>query len=321
MTRSKSRGESRSRVVGVHVHLERRLVTDDEERVAEPPELLLERDGIETVALDDERRAVPETRELLVDGVDPELGRENGSGRDRPAVGGRRAAHDLDEPGASGIDDTGVAQKTRSCGVRSSASSPLASTRWRMYSGWGSSDAATSASSAISRITVRISPRPGPRATARYPASLPARNASASAPAVTPSAAPRLFANPRRICEKITPEFPLPARSATWKTSSASSAGLVARDSSIVSTIRRSVRTRLRAGIAVRNRVDVQVVDPLAVRLEVLQRGTSERPDRLVVHRASLRPTARPRRACAPGPFEAQRAFWTLPALRQRVQT
>ena len=102
------RGESRSRVVGVHVHLERRLVTDDEERVAEPPELLLERDGIETVALDDEPRAVPEARELLVDGVDPELGRQDGSGRDRLAVRReRRAAHDLDEPGASGIDDTG----------------------------------------------------------------------------------------------------------------------------------------------------------------------------------------------------------------------
>ena len=54
-------------VVGVHVHLQRGAVADDEQRVAEPLELVLQRVGIEVVALHDEDGAVGVLRQLLVD--------------------------------------------------------------------------------------------------------------------------------------------------------------------------------------------------------------------------------------------------------------
>ena len=57
-------------VVGVDVHLERRRVADDEQRVAEPLELALERVRVEVVALDDEDRAVAVLGQLLVDRVE-----------------------------------------------------------------------------------------------------------------------------------------------------------------------------------------------------------------------------------------------------------
>ena len=50
-------------VVGVDVHLQRARVADDEHRVAERLELAFERVGVEPLALDDEARAVPVTRE------------------------------------------------------------------------------------------------------------------------------------------------------------------------------------------------------------------------------------------------------------------
>ena len=62
--------ERRARVVRVDVHLERRVVADDEQRVAHLLERRLERRLIELVALDDEHRAVAVLRELLVDRVE-----------------------------------------------------------------------------------------------------------------------------------------------------------------------------------------------------------------------------------------------------------
>src|SRR5581483_6820334 len=58
--------EGGARIVGVHVHLQRALVSDDEQRVADLLELLLEPFAIELRALDEEDRAVAVARELLV---------------------------------------------------------------------------------------------------------------------------------------------------------------------------------------------------------------------------------------------------------------
>ena len=60
-------------IVGVHVHLERGAVADDEQRVPERLELGLELVGVELASLDDEHRAVAVARQLLVDRLEPEL--------------------------------------------------------------------------------------------------------------------------------------------------------------------------------------------------------------------------------------------------------
>ncbi len=107
--RERQRG---SRLVRVDMDLERRPVADDEQGVTELLELRLERVGIELVALDDEDRAVAEGRELLVDRVDPRfVGILCGHLRHGLAGEGRRdAAHDLEQAGAAGIDDTRLAE-------------------------------------------------------------------------------------------------------------------------------------------------------------------------------------------------------------------
>ena len=98
-------------VVGVHVHLERRAIADDEQRVAELLELRFERIEIEVVAFDDEDRAVAVLRQLLMDRVDADLLLPFGRlGQRLAADGGCDAAHDLDEAGRAGIDDAGLAE-------------------------------------------------------------------------------------------------------------------------------------------------------------------------------------------------------------------
>ena len=59
-------------VVGVHVHLERTAVADDEQRVPDPLELGFELVGVESLAFDDEHGAVAVAGELLVDRFEPE---------------------------------------------------------------------------------------------------------------------------------------------------------------------------------------------------------------------------------------------------------
>ena len=56
-------------IVGVDVNLQRRAVADDEQRVAERLELVLDRVGVEPRAFDDEDGAVAVARELLVEGL------------------------------------------------------------------------------------------------------------------------------------------------------------------------------------------------------------------------------------------------------------
>ena len=87
-------------------------VADDEQRVAEPLELALERVGVELVALDEEGRAVAVAGELLVDRVDAGLLGSTAGARAaaRRVARGDDAAHDLGEPGAARVDDAGLAE-------------------------------------------------------------------------------------------------------------------------------------------------------------------------------------------------------------------
>ena len=104
--------ERRARVVGVDVHLQRRRVTDDEERVAELLELGLERLGVEPGSLDDEDGAVAELRELLVDRVDRGDGGRVGRSLGNLLARDRRvdATDDLDEPCPARVDDARLLQ-------------------------------------------------------------------------------------------------------------------------------------------------------------------------------------------------------------------
>src|SRR5438874_4594141 len=105
-----ARGERRTGIVRMQVDLERALVPDNDERVAERLELRLERVKVEPVAFDDENCAVAEFRELLVDRAVREL---LGLGRLRERLAGdgsRQAAHELEQSRAARVDDTCVAQ-------------------------------------------------------------------------------------------------------------------------------------------------------------------------------------------------------------------
>ena len=99
-------------IVGVHVHLERRLVANDEERVAEQLELRLEAVAVETVALDHEDGAVAVARLLEMDCVEAgTLRRYDGRLRHWLARDSRReAAQELDKTGAARVHDTRLAE-------------------------------------------------------------------------------------------------------------------------------------------------------------------------------------------------------------------
>ena len=121
---SATAAESAARVVRVNVHLERRVVADDEQRVAHLLERRLERHLIEPVALHDEHRAVAVPRRLLVYRVEPPAPRprprRSGSGRGQTEM--PRTISTRPAPPAS---TTPASRRTSSIsGVRESASSP-----------------------------------------------------------------------------------------------------------------------------------------------------------------------------------------------------
>jgi hypothetical protein len=106
-----ARRESGSRVVGVHVDLERRGIADDEERVSELLEAPLDRRGVEVRTLDDEHRAVAVARELLVNRLEAEpLAIDRRIGERLPRNCESDAAHDLDETRAARVHDSGRRQ-------------------------------------------------------------------------------------------------------------------------------------------------------------------------------------------------------------------
>ncbi len=110
-----------TRVVGVHVHLQRRSVADDEQRVAERVELGLDRVGVEVVALDHEDGAVAVARELVVDQV---VGQGDGVAQRRlrhrgPCEHTRDAADDLDQARGARVDDACFGERRKQLGRES----------------------------------------------------------------------------------------------------------------------------------------------------------------------------------------------------------
>ena len=105
--------QSAAGIVCVDVRtLRRTRVADDEQGIAEPAELVLEPVGVEPVAFDDEDGAVAELGELLMDEVDRRDLRRL-ERRLRKRLAGQRgcdAADDFDQPGRPGIDDAGLRQ-------------------------------------------------------------------------------------------------------------------------------------------------------------------------------------------------------------------
>ena len=134
-------------VVGVNVHLERRRVADDEERVADPLELGLERVGVQALALDDEDRAVAELGQLEVDRIEADGVRLDGRVRDLlPGGAVDHPARDLDETCAPGVHDAGVAKDVEHLG-RARESVFAAREHHRAGDRWGGGSDAPSARS------------------------------------------------------------------------------------------------------------------------------------------------------------------------------
>ena len=93
------------------VDLDQRRVAYHEERVAERLEVVAQRLRIEALPLDEEDRAVPVARSLVVDSLLGELVELDRKLRQRLA--GEtvvEATEDLDEPGASRVDHTALSQ-------------------------------------------------------------------------------------------------------------------------------------------------------------------------------------------------------------------
>ena len=94
------------------VHLERGLVADDDERVAEALEPRLELVAIERLPLDDEDGAVAIARRIEVDGIHPD-GRGRNGGRRGHRLARDRAgqpAQQLDEARTARVHDARLAQ-------------------------------------------------------------------------------------------------------------------------------------------------------------------------------------------------------------------
>ena len=112
-----ARGESEPGVVRVDVHLERSLVADDEERISEWLEHALQGRLVEALPLDDEYRAIAIGRELQMDRVEAQSLARDGSIRNLLAGHAEReTARDLHEPRGACVDDTRVAEDVEHLG-------------------------------------------------------------------------------------------------------------------------------------------------------------------------------------------------------------
>ena len=225
-------------LVRVDVHLGDRLVARHEERVAQRLEPAVERVEIERLALDHEDRAVAVLRLLVVDRLLRQLLRDVGHLGERLA---RQlvedAAHELEEPRAARIDDTGLAELVEHLGrpldgvlaARDDPGERLGDrerTHRRQLGLLGhlaDHREHRSLHGDLDRL-VRARRRP----TASRPPAPPRPPAACS---------PRTRAIPRTIVERITPEFPLASIVAARWTSAASCADVAAVERSSSATI------------------------------------------------------------------------------------
>ena len=116
-TDRRPRRESEPGVVCMDVHLECGLVADDEEGISERLEHALQGGLVESLPFDDEHRAVPVRRQLQMDRVESQSLARNRCVRERLAGNSEgEPAGDLDQPGASRIDDPCVAEHIQHLG-------------------------------------------------------------------------------------------------------------------------------------------------------------------------------------------------------------
>ena len=239
-------------------------VTDDQEGVAEPHEVAFQGVRVEALALHDVDRAVAIARGLQVDRVDAQgLGRGSFGKRLAPDMRGD-AANDLDEPGGSRVDHARLTEdfELLLClrdGLVSShdeggqESSRLSSSR-------------ASASSASARIAVSIVPSTGSRTASyavRRPTGVPVRRS-------LHLLLPPHPVHPRRRGRSGTGSRPSSSRSEQRSPRDVGIAALERLDH------RPGREEHVRPGVAVGNRIDVQVVDSCAVGLESGLGGTRE---------------------------------------------
>ena len=99
-----------------------------------------------------------------------------------------------------------------------------------------------------------------------------------------PSCFPSTSTNPRTICEKITPEFPrAPISAARVDVLGDRLAVLGGRGVERLDD-RPQRQNEVRAGVAIRHRIHVQVVDASPMRLEILQGAARQMADELELH-------------------------------------
>ncbi len=160
--------ERKPRVVRVHVHLESRLVADDEERVPDVLELALQRCLVERVPLDDEHRAVAVRGELQVDRVEAQRLRLDRHLRQRLAGSAETSPRAISTSPAPPASTTpAFAQDVEQLGCPREGVLPARENRLRGARSDGCARCSfRSPSSAISRMTVSIVPSTG-RLTAR----------------------------------------------------------------------------------------------------------------------------------------------------------
>ena len=284
-------------IVGVDVHLQRGLVADDHQRVAELLELAPRARGVEPLALDDEDGAVAVAGELLVDRVDADVlepGRKRAAApRRSPPRSGRGRARASPAPPAS---TTPASRRiSRYCGVRASASSPRrTSARSRSRDGQVGRRPRLRL---LGELADHRQHRPLDRLAHRAVGGV-ARRAERPRERRRVDRL-RLRRSPRRTRGRSGRGSRPSSRarpSAPRVRSRARAARGRARRASRAPPSPRGRSAQVRPGVAVRDWIDVQVVDPLAARLQRGGRGArrgGERPP----DRSCVRPS-RPR--CAP---------------------
>ena len=232
------------RLVRVDVHLRDGLVPRHEQGVAKRLELRMQRVEVELLPLDDEHGAVPELGLVVVDRVLGELLGHVGHVRQRLA---RQAVEGTPHSSSSPAPPASTTPASRSLssisGVRSTASSPRATTTERFHDG---ERAHVGELGLLRHLADDRQHRPLHRHLDRL---VRGRRAGAQRLGedrrVDPVVSPRTRARPRTIVERITPELPFASIVAARWASAASCAVVVAVDRASASTIPSIVFSRL----------------------------------------------------------------------------
>ncbi len=280
----RAQGQRASGIVRVHVHLERGRVADDEQRVADLLEAALERVLVEPLALDDEHRAVAVLRELLVDRIEPErlrLDRRLGELLTDRTVD--HPACDLDEPGTARVHDPRIAQDVEHLGRSREGVLPAREHDLQQLVG-------TQVAMLLPLALLGHLADDGEHRPLHGPLHRPVRRVARA----TEGTAQKGRADPFVLAEDLhepaddlrEDDSRVPARPHERRPGHVLGDGLaVGRPRRVEGLDDRTQRQReVRAGVPVRDGIDVEVVDPAAVGLEVLERAPREVPDQFELH-------------------------------------